>query len=106
MEALPIGVQPDSKWPALLPREDDPNFPSTAAAVKDYLDNHHLLKFVKALLQTVVREQPRDPFQFIADQFRTAATAAKTGGDVTSQLGLASQADARELASLDRPRTS
>jgi len=59
-----------------LPKDEDGHFPAAAAAAKEYLEGHNLLPFVRALLQTVVRERPSDPITFIADQFRNAAGAA------------------------------
>jgi len=61
-----------TRLPALV--KDGDNFPAAAADAKKYLDSHNLLPFVRSLLQTVIREQPDDPFTFIADQFRAAAT--------------------------------
>lgn len=55
-----------------LPKAEDPRFPAAANAAKEYLESHKLLPFVRALLQTVVRERPDDPYNFIAEQFRNA----------------------------------
>jgi len=57
-----------------LPKDEDGRFPAAAVAAKEYLESHNLLPFVRALLQTVVRDRPDDPFNFIADQFRDAST--------------------------------
>eukprot|EP00435_Cladocopium_sp_Y103_P005879 s4257_g1.t3 len=58
-----------------LPQEEDRRFASQAAQAKEYLESHELLPFVRALLQTVIRDRPNDPYNFIADQFRLAASA-------------------------------
>jgi len=58
-----------------LSKDEDEQFPIAAAAAKEYLENHRLLQFVRALLQTVIREQPEDPFAFISEQFRNASAA-------------------------------
>ncbi|CAL1143315.1 unnamed protein product [Cladocopium goreaui] len=56
-------------------KEEDRRFASQAAQAKEYLESHELLPFVRALLQTVIRDRPSDPYNFIADQFRLAASA-------------------------------
>lgn len=56
-----------------LPKAEDNRFPAAAVAAKEYLESHKLLPFVRALLQTVVRDRPDDPYIFIAEQFRSAA---------------------------------
>eukprot|EP00927_Polykrikos_kofoidii_P049400 TRINITY_DN43462_c0_g1_i1.p1 TRINITY_DN43462_c0_g1~~TRINITY_DN43462_c0_g1_i1.p1 ORF type:complete len:1318 (-),score=359.28 TRINITY_DN43462_c0_g1_i1:53-3850(-) len=57
--------------------KQDPGFAHAAASAKEYLESHQLLTFIRALLQTVVRERPKDPFVFISDQFREASAAAE-----------------------------
>jgi len=69
-----------------LPKEDS-RFPAAATAAKEYLESHNLLPFVRALLQTVVREQPDDPFQFISDQFRNVSYVPKTTKDLARKSG-------------------
>jgi len=58
---------------------EDPEDPLQAAAAvaKEYLEHHQLLPFVRALIQTVIRERPLDPYDFIANQFRCASAAAR-----------------------------
>jgi len=71
------------------PEADDDNeqkFQVAAAAAKEYLDRHRLLQFIRALLQTVVRERPTDPYDFISDQFRKASGAAKKHVDDEAEL--------------------
>jgi len=72
----PLGLCERGGSARLPPLEKDGDrLPAAAAVAKKYLESHNLLPFVRALLQTVVRERPDDPFAFIADQFRNAATA-------------------------------
>jgi len=61
--------------PLPLKDGDEPHFSAAASAAKEYLEGHNLLPFVRALLQTVIRDRPADPFGFIADQFRNASAA-------------------------------
>lgn len=98
-QPIPI-MSADGKNPLPpLPRaEEDLRFPAAATAAKEYLERHNLLCFVRALLQTVVRERPDEPYNFIADQFRNAANpgfkpdAKQTGGKVPAGLGKLAQA--------------
>ncbi|CAK9022765.1 Hypothetical protein (Fragment) [Durusdinium trenchii] len=60
--------------------EEDRRFFSQAAAAKEYLESHELLPFVRALLQTVIRDRPKDPYSFISDQFRLASVAGRPRG--------------------------
>lgn len=60
-QSIPV-MSPDGKnrLPP-LPKEADLRFPAAATAAKEYLEKHELLSFVRALLQTVVRERPMMP---------------------------------------------
>jgi len=54
--------------------ETDEELPTKTAVgsptdAKDYLERHQLLPFVQALIQTVVREKPQDPYNYMARQF-------------------------------------
>lgn len=40
---------------------------STTAQVRDYFNNHNIMRVVQALLEALVREQPQDPAGYIAD---------------------------------------
>eukprot|EP00929_Paragymnodinium_shiwhaense_P024832 TRINITY_DN15172_c0_g1_i6.p1 TRINITY_DN15172_c0_g1~~TRINITY_DN15172_c0_g1_i6.p1 ORF type:complete len:1324 (-),score=429.97 TRINITY_DN15172_c0_g1_i6:195-4166(-) len=70
---------PAKSLPSLGKLDDDMGGGISPAAVvaKDYLEKHSLLPFVRALLQTVIRERPVDPFGFIEEQFRNAASASE-----------------------------
>lgn len=60
-----------------MKEEEERRFLSQTAVAKEYLEAHELLPFVRALLQTVIRDRPLDPYSFIAEQFRIAAAAFK-----------------------------
>lgn len=57
--------------PAAGADEDDKKrqHKSTAQDAKDYLEKHQLAGFFHALLHTVIRERPEDPYEFMAAQF-------------------------------------
>lgn len=40
-----------------------------AKDAKDYLEQHQVLPFVQAVLQTVIKDKPKDPFTYIANHF-------------------------------------
>jgi len=42
---------------------------ASAKEAKDYLENHKVLQFVQAVLQTVIKERPSDPYAYIARHF-------------------------------------
>jgi hypothetical protein len=67
-----ITVSPGGVKLPPIPKDEDGRFPAAANAAKEYLEIHRLLPFVRALLQTVVRDRPDEPYNFIADQFRNA----------------------------------
>ncbi|CAE7426696.1 DNAJB11, partial [Symbiodinium microadriaticum] len=71
--------------------EEEKRFLSQTAVAKEYLEAHELLPFVRALLQTVIRDRPLDPYSFIAEQFRIAAAAFKPAQPAP---GFAAAADA------------
>lgn len=74
-----------------MKEEEEKRFLSQTAVAKEYLEAHELLPFVRALLQTVIRDRPLDPYSFIAEQFRIAAAAFKPAQPAP---GFAAAADA------------
>jgi len=42
---------------------------ASAKEAKDYLEGHQVLQFVQAVLQTVCKEKPEDPYAYIARHF-------------------------------------
>ncbi|CAJ1458463.1 unnamed protein product [Effrenium voratum] len=75
MRKVKVGPRTD---PALAKEEEESKrFSSQATAAKEYLESHELLPFVRALLQTVIRDKPADPYSFVAEQFRLAAGSTK-----------------------------
>lgn len=90
-EPVPI-VSPDGKTLPALPKAEDARFPRAANDAKEYLEAHKLLPFVRAMLQTVVRDRPTDPYNFIAEQFRSA-------GPIRPEVGV--QADESEVGDLE-----
>jgi len=41
----------------------------SAKEAKDYLETHQVLQFVQAVLQTVIKDKPADPWSYIANHF-------------------------------------
>jgi len=40
-----------------------------ANAAREYLDKHNLVEFTQLLVQSVIKEQPERPYEFMARQF-------------------------------------
>eukprot|EP00930_Biecheleria_cincta_P072664 TRINITY_DN60018_c0_g1_i1.p1 TRINITY_DN60018_c0_g1~~TRINITY_DN60018_c0_g1_i1.p1 ORF type:complete len:230 (-),score=35.39 TRINITY_DN60018_c0_g1_i1:463-1152(-) len=40
-----------------------------ASAAREYLDKHNLVEFTQLLVQSVIKEQPERPYEFMAQQF-------------------------------------
>mmetsp|Transcript_86659 Transcript_86659/g.242768 ORF Transcript_86659/g.242768 Transcript_86659/m.242768 type:complete len:296 (-) Transcript_86659:231-1118(-) len=86
------------------PRTADGDGVSEAAQARTYLEGHAFLPVVKALLETIVREQPDDPYAFAADQF-AAAAAARNAADIEARAAAEAAAAAEAEAAwraLDR----
>jgi hypothetical protein len=50
--------------------EDPKEAANGAKAAKDYLEQHQVLQFVQGVLQTVIKEKPDDPFDYMARHFK------------------------------------
>ncbi|CAJ1338007.1 unnamed protein product [Effrenium voratum] len=48
---------------------------ASAKDAKEYLENHQVLQFVQAVLQTVIKERPSDPFEYMARHFMNGYSA-------------------------------
>ncbi|CAE8591123.1 unnamed protein product, partial [Polarella glacialis] len=50
---------------------DDKKVEASASAkdAKDYLEGHQVLQFVQAVLQTVIKEKPANPYEYMARHF-------------------------------------
>eukprot|EP00929_Paragymnodinium_shiwhaense_P028757 TRINITY_DN16603_c0_g1_i1.p1 TRINITY_DN16603_c0_g1~~TRINITY_DN16603_c0_g1_i1.p1 ORF type:complete len:285 (-),score=69.83 TRINITY_DN16603_c0_g1_i1:505-1359(-) len=79
---------------------------SEVVAAKSYIEEHNLLDLMKVLVETVVRDQPGDPYALIAEEMAQAVTAAKAGSlaaDVGLEIAALSAMPIRErVASLRR----
>eukprot|EP00931_Biecheleriopsis_adriatica_P064532 TRINITY_DN39296_c0_g1_i1.p1 TRINITY_DN39296_c0_g1~~TRINITY_DN39296_c0_g1_i1.p1 ORF type:complete len:219 (-),score=42.56 TRINITY_DN39296_c0_g1_i1:42-668(-) len=75
--SITVALQPDQ---TLEKEEPPPQRPSTtgagkhnsigqATAARDYLDKHNLVEFTQNLVQSVIKEQPDKPYDFMARQF-------------------------------------
>eukprot|EP00411_Alexandrium_monilatum_P061729 CAMPEP_0175535284 /NCGR_PEP_ID=MMETSP0096-20121207/24118_1 /TAXON_ID=311494 /ORGANISM="Alexandrium monilatum, Strain CCMP3105" /LENGTH=256 /DNA_ID=CAMNT_0016838073 /DNA_START=136 /DNA_END=904 /DNA_ORIENTATION=+ len=54
----------------LPPAEENVKESSTSAKeAKDYLEGHQVMQFVQALLQTLIKDKPTDPYSYMARHF-------------------------------------
>lgn len=69
----------------------------TAQDAKAYLESHSILSFVQAVLQTVVKERPADPYALIARHFSCGYEATELTSSTTRTRGLRASAPPKTM---------
>jgi len=74
------------------------------SAAREYLDQHNLVEFTQLLVQSVIKEQPDRPYEFMARQFyfpdpkpRPNTVGADAGGTVAASGAMSPNPDAAQL---------
>jgi len=71
-----------------------------AQNAKDYLDSHQLVNYMHAVLHAIIREQPDDPYSFMAEQLPRRPEAACQEADVAPAVAAAVAPLEEEIAKL------
>lgn len=79
-----VGIRPAAGGTKDPPAEE-PGAPADDAA--EYLERHKILPFVRAVLQTVIKEKPEDPYAHIARHFNLGYDHHDYRSPITQRLG-------------------
>eukprot|EP00434_Breviolum_minutum_P042702 symbB.v1.2.038025.t1/scaffold5783.1/size36695/2 len=74
-----------------VPQEPEEGSKKTEAAAgakdaKEYLESHKVLQFVQAVLQTVIKEKPENPYDYMARHFMNGYEAHEAAEKVTKKV--------------------
>merc|ERR1719491_1505234 len=66
-----VEIKGEGEIVAAVAKEEETAAAATTKATdaKDYLEQHHVLQFVQACLQTVIKERPDNPYEAMAMHF-------------------------------------
>mmetsp|Transcript_101757 Transcript_101757/g.270717 ORF Transcript_101757/g.270717 Transcript_101757/m.270717 type:complete len:334 (-) Transcript_101757:113-1114(-) len=85
-EARDTSEREKGQQPAAVPRAAaGPSRRAQATVLaSSYLDQHGLIQYLQGLLQSILREKPADPYQYMIQQLQAAQLAPQPGSDVRS----------------------
>merc|ERR1740121_185497 len=60
---------------------------ASTVQARRYLDDHNVMRLVQALLEALIREQPQDPFEYVA-KFMDLMSSSRAGGPIPAQAAV------------------